>query len=70
MAATVKVKLVKSQIGSTKPQLENLRGLGLRKMHDERELEDSPSVRGMIAKVIHLVSVSEGTGSGKRKKAQ
>jgi large subunit ribosomal protein L30 len=60
MAATVKIKLVRSPIGSTRPQRESLRGLGLRKMHDERELRDSPAVRGMIARVVHLVSVASG----------
>ena len=36
---------------------ECLKGLGLNKMHKTRELEDTPSVRGMIEKVKHLVSV-------------
>jgi large subunit ribosomal protein L30 len=63
MAATLKVKLVRSQIGCSQPQRQNLRGLGLRKMHDERELEDTPAVRGMIARVSHLVVVSEGAAA-------
>jgi large subunit ribosomal protein L30 len=62
MATTVKVKLVRSSIGTPQPQRESLRGLGLRKMNDERELEDSPSVRGMIARVSHLVSVAADAG--------
>ena len=60
MAATVKVKLVRSPIGSSHRQREHLRGLGLRKVNDERELNDTPSVRGLIAHVNHLVSVSAG----------
>ncbi len=55
MAGTVKVKLVKSAIGSQKKQRECLKGLGLRRINHERELEDTPMVRGMIFKVKHLV---------------
>jgi large subunit ribosomal protein L30 len=36
-----------------------LRGLGLRKMHHSRELEDTPSVRGMATKIPHLVRLEE-----------
>lgn len=55
MAGTVKVKLVKSPIGYPRNQRESVRGLGLRRMNQERELEDTPMVRGMIFKVKHLV---------------
>lgn len=41
-------------------QRATLIGLGLNKMHRTRTLEDTPSVRGMIAKVAHLVRVEEG----------
>ena len=37
-----------------------IRGLGLRRMHQTVELEDTPAIRGMIDKVIHLVVVEEG----------
>jgi len=52
----VKVKLVRSPIGYNGKQRENLRGLGLKRMNQERELEDTPSVRGMIFQVRHLVT--------------
>jgi large subunit ribosomal protein L30 len=57
---TVKVTQVRSPIGRRSDQRETLIGLGLNKMHRARELEDTPSVRGMIAKVRHLVDVEEG----------
>ncbi len=56
---TVKVTQIKSPIGRPADQRETLKGLGLNKMHRTRELEDTPSVRGMIAKVSHLVRVEE-----------
>ena len=56
---TVKVTQIGSPIGRQKYQRETLKGLGLNKMHKSRELEDTPSVRGMINKVKHLVSVEE-----------
>jgi len=56
---TVKVTQTGSPIGRHKSQRETLRGLGLNKLHRTRELEDTPSVRGMINKVKHLVSVEE-----------
>ncbi len=58
--ATVRVTQVGSPIGRRKDQRAPLVGLGLNKMHRTRELEDTPSVRGMIAKVRHLVRVEEG----------
>ena len=56
---TVKVTQIGSPIGRQKYQRETLKGLGLNKMYKTRELEDTPSVRGMINKVKHLVSVEE-----------
>ena len=55
--ATVIVTQVGSPIGRKKDQRQTLVGLGLNKLHRTRELEDTPSVRGMIAKVQHLVRV-------------
>ena len=54
---TVKVTLIKSAIRKQTYQSDCLRGLGLRKLHHSRVLEDTPSVRGMINKVLHLVHV-------------
>jgi large subunit ribosomal protein L30 len=58
-AATVTVTQVKSPIGRKPGQKETLVGLGLNKMHKTRTLEDTPSVRGMINKVKHLIQVQE-----------
>lgn len=52
---TVKVTLVKSPIGTNEKQRVTLLGLGLKKLHQTRELEDTPAVRGMITKVAFLV---------------
>lgn len=52
---TVKVTLVKSPIGTNEKQCATLLGLGLKKLHQTRELEDTPAVRGMITKVAFLV---------------
>lgn len=52
---TVKVTLVKSPIGTNAKQRATLLGLGLKKLHQTRELEDTPAVRGMITKVAFLV---------------
>ena len=56
---TVRVTQVRSQIGFDRRQRATLRGLGIRRMHQTVELEDTPQVRGMIRKVVHLVKVEE-----------
>ena len=56
---TVKVTQTGSPIGRKPGQKETLIGLGLNKMPRSRELEDTPSVRGMIRKVAHLVKVGD-----------
>ena len=53
----IKVKQIKSAIGRKDYQRKNLIGLGLNKINRERTLDDTPSVRGMIEKVKHLVEV-------------
>ncbi len=55
----IRVKQVRSEIGCDRRQRANLRGLGLRRLHQVVELQDTPAVRGMIAKVFHLVVVEE-----------
>ena len=55
--ATVRIKLVKSIAGTRESHRATVRGLGLRKLNSESTLEDTPSVRGMIAAVGHLVRV-------------
>jgi large subunit ribosomal protein L30 len=55
----VRVTLVKSAIGYSKRQKATVRALGLRRMHQTIEHVDSPVLRGMLAKVSHLVLVEE-----------
>ena len=54
---TLKVTLVKSPISAKAGHQATVRGLGLKRMHQTRELEDTSAVRGMITKVAHLVRV-------------
>ena len=56
---TLRVTQIGSPIGRPKDQRQTLIGLGLNKMHRTRELEDTPSVRGMIEKISHLVRLEE-----------
>ena len=58
---TVTVTQIASPIGRPKDQRATLIGLGLNKINRTRELEDTPSVRGMISKVSHLVRVEDET---------
>jgi large subunit ribosomal protein L30 len=53
----LKVKLVRSPIGTRESHRATVRGLGLRKIGSESELEDTPAVRGMINKITYLVKV-------------
>jgi len=55
---TVVVKLVKSPISCKQSHRDTVRGLGLRKVNSQRELEDTPAVRGMINKISYLLQVS------------
>ena len=57
--AKVKVTKVRSVINRPKDQKRTMEALGLRKMNQSREIEDSPALRGMIAKVSHLVKIEE-----------
>jgi large subunit ribosomal protein L30 len=58
-AGRVRVTQVRSPIGRQKDQRATLIGLGLNKLNRTRDLEDTPSVRGMIDKVRHLIRVEE-----------
>jgi large subunit ribosomal protein L30 len=57
--ATVKVTQTRSAIGRKADQRQTLIGLGLNKIGRTRELDDTPSVRGMINKVKHLVQIEQ-----------
>ena len=54
---TIKVKLIKGMAGCKQAHRDTVRGLGLKRLHHTVELEDTPSVRGMINKVFYLVRV-------------
>ena len=56
---TIRVTQIGSPIGRKPDQRATLIGLGLNKMHRTRELEDTPSVRGMINKISHLVKIED-----------
>ncbi|MFN2237894.1 MAG: 50S ribosomal protein L30 [Thermoanaerobaculia bacterium] len=54
---TVRIRQIRSGIGCPVEMRETLRGLGLRRMHQVVERQDTPAVRGMIRKITHLVEV-------------
>jgi large subunit ribosomal protein L30 len=56
---TLKVTLVKSKHGRDRRQIACVQGLGLRRMHHTVEVEDTPSVRGMINKIPFMLRVEE-----------
>jgi len=58
-ATTLRITLVKSPIGYTKRQKGTVSALGLKRMNQTVEHQDSPVIRGMINKVSHLVQVEE-----------
>jgi len=62
MAKTIVVKQIGSPIRRPQEQRATLIGLGLNKMHKTRELEDTPSVRGMINSIPHMVEIVEEKG--------
>ncbi|MDA8767470.1 50S ribosomal protein L30 [Planktomarina temperata] len=62
MVKTIVVKQIGSPIRRPAKQRQTLIGLGLNKMHRTRELEDTPSVRGMISKIPHMVQIIEEKG--------
>lgn len=55
--ATIKIQQIKSRIGASIDQKRTLDSLGLRKLYQVTEKEDSPVLQGMIRKVHHLVKV-------------
>ena len=59
MSGHLKVTQKKSSIGGTHKQRESLKSLGLKRIGDTVIQEDKPEIRGMVAKVTHLVTVEE-----------
>jgi large subunit ribosomal protein L30 len=55
----LRVTLVKSPIGFPEPQKRTVRALGLHRMHQTVEHQDSPALRGMLNSVIHLLQIEE-----------
>ena len=58
--AKLRIKWVRSQIGYDQSQRRTIRALGLKRLQHQVEHEDSPTIRGMVHKVRHLVSVEAG----------
>lgn len=59
MAGKLKITQVRSAIGLPKDQKATVRALGLKRMRDTVEQDDTPAIRGMVFKVKHLVTVEE-----------
>jgi large subunit ribosomal protein L30 len=59
MAGVLKITLIKSMAGKPEKQRRVLRGMGLKKTNSTVELADTPSIRGMVGKVSHLVKMEE-----------
>ncbi|HEX7181872.1 MAG TPA: 50S ribosomal protein L30 [Thermoanaerobaculia bacterium] len=57
---TIKIRQVRSSIGTRREHREVLRSLGLRRIRHEVEREDTPAIRGMVAKVQYLLEIVEG----------
>jgi len=59
MATKIKIKLIRSPIGSSKRQRATVQGLGLRRMQQTVEQPNNAQIRGMIQKVSHLLEIAE-----------
>jgi len=59
MAGKIKVTLIRSMIGRPEKHRKVLRGMGLTKMNKTVQLENTPAIRGMIQKVLHLIEAEE-----------
>lgn len=56
---TLRVTLVRSSIGYTKDQKATVRALGFRRLHQTLQHKDTPALRGMLNKIIHLLKIEE-----------
>lgn len=59
MGKMLRIKMIRSEIGRPEKQRKILRGMGLNKLNSCVTLVDTPQIRGMVQKVIHLVAVEE-----------
>ncbi len=62
MTGRLRITLTKSPVGYRRDQKRTVRALGLRRMNQTVELGDTPTIRGMVSKVSHLVTVEEPEG--------
>jgi large subunit ribosomal protein L30 len=58
-AKSIRVTLVKSPIGFPKDQKATVRALGLHRLHQTVEHKDTPALRGMLTKIVHLLKIEE-----------
>jgi large subunit ribosomal protein L30 len=66
-AKTVRITLVRSPIGETYRHKATLSAMGFHKLHQTVEQADTPQLRGMLAKVAHLVRIETADATGKEK---
>lgn len=59
MQTQIKIKLVHSPCGRYPKQRETVRGLGFSRLYQERLVDDTPAIRGMVEKIPHLVKIVE-----------
>jgi large subunit ribosomal protein L30 len=55
----LKIKWIKSAIARTQDQRDTIRSLGFKKLHEEKVVKNTPEIRGMVKKVIHLLEIVE-----------
>jgi len=55
----LKIRWIKSAIGRTQDQRDTIRSLGFKKLHEEKVVKNTPEIRGMVKKVIHLLEIVE-----------
>jgi large subunit ribosomal protein L30 len=57
--AYLKIKWIKSAIGRTKDQRDTIKSLGFKKLNEEKVVKNTPEIRGMVKKVMHLLEIVE-----------
>ena len=62
-SARLRIRMIGSVIGCPSKQRATVRGLGLRRLHQVVEREDTAAVRGMVKKIPHLVEIVETSGN-------
>lgn len=56
---SLKIKWMKSTIGCTQNQRDTIKSLGFRRLYQEKTLKNTPEIRGMVRKVLHLIKIVE-----------